>query len=102
LQYQTPALAVDAATSIASEVHVKISVRICELLGCLVISALRHDAILEGIGGIVYEANHISTQQLTCFPVSGPIFAGKFQFSGCVIRTAGDVAPNFYPAAIGV
>src|SRR5262249_57229900 len=27
--------------------------------------------------------------QLTCFPVSGPIFAGKFQFSGCVIRAAG-------------
>jgi Transposase len=25
---------------------------------------------------------------LTCFPVSGPIFAGKFQFSGCVIRAA--------------
>ena len=26
---------------------------------------------------------------MTCFPVSGPIFAGKFQFSGCVIRAAG-------------
>ena len=26
---------------------------------------------------------------LTCFPVSGSIIAGKFQFSGCVIRAAG-------------
>ena len=27
--------------------------------------------------------------KMTCFPVSGPIYAGKFQFSGCVIRAAG-------------
>lgn len=26
---------------------------------------------------------------MTCFPVSGPVFAGEFQFSGCVIRAAG-------------
>src|SRR5262245_48007571 len=27
--------------------------------------------------------------KVTCFPVSGPIIAGKFEFSGCVIRAAG-------------
>jgi hypothetical protein len=26
---------------------------------------------------------------VTCFPVSGPAYAGKFQFGGCVIRAAG-------------
>src|SRR6516165_1156254 len=29
------------------------------------------------------------SHEVTCFPVSGPIIAGKFQVSGCAIRAAG-------------
>src|SRR5437870_5307234 len=36
---------------------------------------------------VMYELQRLT--RLTCFPVSGPIFAGKFQFSGHVFRAAG-------------
>ena len=32
--------------------------------------------------GFVFMASHNGFAQMTCFPVSGPIVAGKFQFSG--------------------
>jgi hypothetical protein len=38
---------------------------------------------------LVIQRAHVTELVVTCFPVSGLIFAGKFQFSGCVIRAAG-------------
>jgi len=54
-------------------------------------AAARRSAALRSTDGSAPRTAIIAQQGIimTCFPVSGPAYAGKFQFSGCVIRAAG-------------